>query len=69
MDKILRADEVAEILSVSKGYVYLLLARGQLPCIRIGKSRRIRLTDLDAFISRNIFLGDTKLLKDKESVP
>lgn len=68
MDKILRADEVAEILSVSKGYVYLLISRGQLPCIRIGKTKRIRLADLEAFISRNIFLGKTQYTKEKESV-
>ena len=67
MEKMLRASEVAEILSVSKAYVYLLIARGQLPCLRLGKAKRVRQTDLETFISRNIYLAETKLPRETES--
>jgi excisionase family DNA binding protein len=67
MERMLRASEVAEILTVSKAYVYLLIARGQLPCLRLGNAKRVRQTDLETFISRNIYLAEMKLPREQES--
>ena len=45
--------EAAEIIGLSRSKVYELLADGHLPSIRIGRTRRIDVTDLDAFIERH----------------
>jgi len=69
MERMLRAEEIADLLKVSKGYVYLLISRGELPSFRVGRVRRVRLTDLEAFITDNSYLGETKIPQEKESVP
>lgn len=53
LQKLLRASEVAEILDVSKAFVYQLIQRGLLRSVRIGTSRRIRTEDLLRFIDEN----------------
>jgi excisionase family DNA binding protein len=53
LQKLLRASEVAEILDVSKAFVYQLIQRGLLRSVRIGTSRRIRMEDLLHFIEEN----------------
>ncbi|MBW3659612.1 MAG: helix-turn-helix domain-containing protein [Actinobacteria bacterium] len=45
--------EAAEMIGLSRSKVYELLADGHLPSIRIGRTRRIDVTDLDAFIERH----------------
>ena len=45
--------EAAEIMGLSRSMVYELLAEGRLPSIRIGRTRRIDVADLDAFIDRH----------------
>lgn len=52
--KLLRPEEVAEILSVSRSYAYALLQTGELPAVRIGRSVRIRPQDLQDYITANI---------------
>jgi len=39
-------------LGVSRSKLYELLAAGELPTVRIGRSRRIAVADLEAFIER-----------------
>jgi excisionase family DNA binding protein len=46
--------QIAEILCVSRSHVYKLLREGKLPGIRLGRSVRIRQSDLIAFIEGNI---------------
>lgn len=53
LQKLLRASEVAEILDVSKAFVYQLIQRGLIRSVRIGTSRRIRMEDLLRFIEEN----------------
>lgn len=53
IQKLLRASEVAEILDVSKAFVYQLIQRGLIRSVRIGTSRRIRMEDLLHFIEEN----------------
>ena len=42
----------AQLLGVSRSKLYELLAQGELPTVRIGRSRRIAIADLDAFAHR-----------------
>ncbi len=47
---LLKVIEVAETLGLSQNKVYELLGSGDLPSIKIDKSRRVRQEDLDVFI-------------------
>ena len=51
--KLLRPEEVAELLNISKSYIYKLLRLRSVPAIRIGRSIRIRPEDLEKFIRKN----------------
>jgi excisionase family DNA binding protein len=50
---LLTVSEVALQLRISRSFAYLLVASGELPVIKIGKSRRVRLIDLEQFINSN----------------
>lgn len=50
-DQLLTLPQVAKILQVSRSGAYLLAARGELPCIRIGRRAiRVHPRDLEAFL-------------------
>ena len=51
----LTATQVAYRLHLSRSRVYNLMQTGTIPTVHIGKSRRIRPQDLDAYIERNIY--------------
>lgn len=57
--KLLKGMEVAEILNISKAYAYRLMAKGQIPTVRFGRTVRVRPEDLDAFIERNDSMRNT----------
>ena len=42
----------AHRLSVSRQFVYTLIADGELPSLKIGRARRIRVRDLEDLIDR-----------------
>ena len=42
---------VVEILQVSKAHAYVLMKRGEIPSVRIGKIVRVRLEDLERYIN------------------
>ena len=42
----------AQLLGVSRSKLYELLAQGELPTVRIGRSRRIAIADLEVFVHR-----------------
>lgn len=42
----------AQLLGVSRSKLYELLGEGALPTVRIGRSRRIAIADLEAFVGR-----------------
>jgi len=48
--KFLTPQEVAERLRVSKMTVYRLLKSAELPSVRIGRSLRVRESDVNAFL-------------------
>jgi len=49
--QLLKVPDVAETLSLSKSKVNEMLRTGEIPSIKIDKSRRVRQEDLDAFIA------------------
>lgn len=44
--------EAAEQLRVTERYVYMLIERDELPACKFGNSRRVRSSDLSAFVDR-----------------
>jgi excisionase family DNA binding protein len=50
---LLKINEVALQLRISRSFAYNLVMSGALPVIKIGKSRRVRPIDLEQFISSN----------------
>ena len=53
-NKLLKANEVAEILDVSRSLAYQMLKQGVIPSVRFGRTVRVRPQDLDAFIVNNV---------------
>jgi excisionase family DNA binding protein len=46
--------EVRQLLGLGRTYTYQLLATGVIPSIRIGRLRKVRRSDLDAFIEAHL---------------
>lgn len=46
--------EASAFLQIGECTVYQLAGLGQLPSVKIGKSRRFRLADIEAFIDSNV---------------
>lgn len=44
-------ETAARLLGVGRSTVYALLASGEAPSIKIGRSRRIRRADLEAYVN------------------
>jgi excisionase family DNA binding protein len=60
MDRLLlRPAEAAEAIGIGRSKVYELLARGDLPSIRIGSSVRVPLDALRAWIARQLADSET----------
>jgi len=53
MPRLLRIEEVADILQISRSMAYALCTRGELPCIRIGRSVRVSYAQLERFCEAN----------------
>lgn len=51
-DALLDSRQVALNLHVSRSYAYLLMRRGDLPAVRMGRLVRVRQSDLDRYITR-----------------
>ncbi len=52
--KLLKAEEVANMLDCSKSFVYQMIRTGQMPVVRLGTAVRVRPEDLDAFVQENL---------------
>jgi excisionase family DNA binding protein len=50
--RLLRIDDVAIRLSISRSMAWKLIAYGQLRSLRIGRAVRVRPVDLDAYVAR-----------------
>jgi excisionase family DNA binding protein len=56
-DRLLDVDEATEFLHVSRSKLYRLMAQGELPFIKLGKSRRVRMAALLALIEQHTYMG------------
>jgi excisionase family DNA binding protein len=52
--RLLRLDEVAQRLAISRSMAWKLVAYGQLRSVRIGRAVRVRLADLEAYIEASV---------------
>jgi excisionase family DNA binding protein len=52
--KLLNANEVAELLNVSRSFAYTLMQSGQLLTVQLGRAVRVRPEDLEKFIELNL---------------
>ena len=55
MEPVYTVPQVAEYLQMSKTKIYQLVRKGQIPCIRIGKSVRIKESDLVAWLDKHTY--------------
>ena len=53
LERLLKAEEVAEILNVSRAFTYRLMKQGKLRSVAIESVRRVHPKDLKAFIEEN----------------
>jgi excisionase family DNA binding protein len=58
--RLLKSEEVARILQVSKAYAYVLMNRGEIPLVRIGKIVLVRLEDLERYIKEKAEQNDAQ---------
>ena len=54
LTKLLKPEQVAEILNISRSFTYHLLSTDAIPVIRLGKACRVRPQDLADYIERNL---------------
>ena len=51
---LVRVEEAARLLSLSRSTIYEMIDRGELPSIRCGTARRIPLAALHAWVERQV---------------
>lgn len=54
IDNLFNAGEVAQTLGISRSFAYLLMRRGDIITVRVGRSVRVRPQDLERYISQNL---------------
>lgn len=52
-DRLLNADDVAELLGVPRGWVYQESRAGRIPCVTLGRYRRYRREALEGWLREN----------------
>lgn len=57
MDEVLTVTEVAALLKVSRTVAYQLIMSGELPSYKVGKLRRVRMSDVQAWLASRIKEG------------
>jgi excisionase family DNA binding protein len=60
--RLLKGEEVAEYLQISKAHAYVLMKRGEIPSVRIGKIVRVRLEDLELYIKEKAAQNDSQFI-------
>jgi excisionase family DNA binding protein len=58
-DRLMTANEVADLLRVSTMTVYRLIRSGELPAVRVGRNYRVRSGDLDHYLEAQLVDPDT----------
>ncbi len=54
---ILTVSEAANALRIGRTAMYELLSKGEIPSFTVGRSRRLRRSDLDDYIKRRVALA------------
>ena len=54
MDEVMTVTDVAELLKQSRTIVYQLIMSGEIPSYKLGKSRRIRKSDVESWIANRV---------------
>lgn len=52
--QLLKVEDIASILNISRSFAYQLVQTGQIPVVRLGKACRVRPQDLADYIDRNL---------------
>jgi excisionase family DNA binding protein len=52
-EQLLKAEEIARMLNISRAMAYRLLRRGEIPVIRISRSVRVKFSDLQEYAKRS----------------
>lgn len=60
---LLRANEVARVLNISRALAYRLMQTGKIPTVRINRSVRVRREDLESNIQNNLVSFDVNQKK------
>ena len=50
---LLKGNDVARMLNISRAFAYQLMRQGEIPTVRIGNAVRVRKEDLLAYIDHN----------------
>jgi excisionase family DNA binding protein len=53
-DRLLTPLEAAKLLGIGRSHLYEMMARSEIPSLRIGRLRRIRASDIDDFIAARV---------------
>jgi excisionase family DNA binding protein len=53
-----KAIEIAQLLKISKALAYRLIAQGEIPSVKFGRTVRVRQEDLQAFVVNNLTCKD-----------
>ncbi len=67
-EHLLKSEEVAHKLHVSRSFAYLLMKRGEIPTVRIGTAVRVRPEDLQQYISEKASQNGTAINPSKPRV-
>lgn len=51
--QLIRVTDVARHLSLSRSKIYQMMDRGELPYVKLGKSRRVRWPDVERLVEQN----------------
>ena len=65
-NELLKVEEVAVYLRVTKGTVWRWCRTGEIPCVKIGHQWRIRRDDFERLVRSNFAHDGEKELEDKE---
>ena len=53
-ERLLKSEDVAQILNISKSMAYILMERGDIPTVHIYRAVRVRPQDLEQYIQSNV---------------
>ncbi len=56
-EALLTPEDLADYLRCSRTFAYQILARGEIPSLKLGKLRRIRRSDADLYIEKKVAEG------------